>query len=241
MATRGGIPKRLLMELEDMGKPEVAAEGLFYVPDEIDVRKGTAMIIGPADTIYECCPLIFSFALPSTYPIDSPKVQILSSDGVTRFHPNLYVGGKVCLSILGTWEGPRWAPVMTIRTVLTSILGILDENPLANEPGYSAYKKDHPTAAAYSAFVEFYLASYCFKQFLEVKKGSFPALWAPFFDVFDERGEKWLERLWGKIKAKCAGGVSSKDPQHFSGVAYGMSGYVNWAALYELGLAAGLV
>jgi hypothetical protein len=88
--------------------------------------------------------------------------------------------------------------------------------------------------------VVFYLASYCFKQFLELKRGGCPALWAPFFDVFDERGEKWLELLWTKIKAKCTGGVSATAPQHFSGVAYGMSGSVNWAALYEMGLAAGL-
>jgi hypothetical protein len=27
-----------------------------------------------------------------------------------RFNPNLYINGKVCLSLLGTWSGPSWNP-----------------------------------------------------------------------------------------------------------------------------------
>ena len=30
--------------------------------------------------------------------------------GTVRFNPNLYADGKVCLSLLGTYDGPRWTP-----------------------------------------------------------------------------------------------------------------------------------
>ena len=33
------------------------------------------------------------------------KLTYLTNDGNTRFHPNLYRNGKVCLSVLNTWRG----------------------------------------------------------------------------------------------------------------------------------------
>ena len=38
--------------------------------------------------------------------------------------------GKVCLSILGTWAGPKWTSIMDITTVLLTIQSLLDKNPL---------------------------------------------------------------------------------------------------------------
>lgn len=68
-----------------------------------------------------------------------------------RLHPNLYVEGKVCLSILGTWPGEKWAFAMTIETgksvfgvlqyqlltlpkVLITIRSLLDNSPYKHEP-----------------------------------------------------------------------------------------------------------
>ena len=42
---------------------------------------------------------------------------------------------KVCLSILGTWSGPKWTSIMDISTVLLCIQSLLDNNPLHHEPG----------------------------------------------------------------------------------------------------------
>ncbi|KAJ4374021.1 glycylpeptide N-tetradecanoyltransferase [Neocucurbitaria cava] len=56
-------------------------------------------------------------------------------------NPNLHVDGKVCLSLLGTWEagnkGEEWQPGQsTILQVLISIQAmIFCENPIENEPG----------------------------------------------------------------------------------------------------------
>jgi ubiquitin-protein ligase len=54
-----------------------------------------------------------------------------------RFNPNLYVCGKVCLSMLNTWSGPGWVPTNTITNVLVALQAlVLNENPLQNEPGF---------------------------------------------------------------------------------------------------------
>merc|ERR1719154_130124 len=58
-----------------------------------------------------------------------------------RFNPNLYQDGKVCLSLLGTWDGAQgehWNQhTSTILQVLISIQSlILCPEPYYNEPGF---------------------------------------------------------------------------------------------------------
>ena len=58
-----------------------------------------------------------------------------------RFNPNLYKDGKVCLSLLGTWQGGKgetWDPaVSTMLQVIVSIQSlILCPRPYFNEPGF---------------------------------------------------------------------------------------------------------
>ena len=230
-------PKRILKEIADLADEGTGALGIFYAPNEIDVRKGSGLVVGPEGTPYAHCPLVFSVELPMSYPADPPKVLIRSSDGTTRFHPNLYTGGKVCLSILGTWSGPAWSAVMTIRTVFTSILGILDDNPIVNEPGYERLKGT-PTSANYTEAVQFRLAAYILGQHLDWRAGRRVGhLWEPFADVVEAHGDKWLQGLWSVIKAKCAAGGGSTK---YSGLPYGMEVVVDWGALQAKGLAASL-
>jgi ubiquitin-conjugating enzyme E2 Z len=42
----------------------------------------------------------------------------------------------VCLSILGTWEGPSWSPSQTLSTVLLSIQSLMSSAPYHQEPGF---------------------------------------------------------------------------------------------------------
>lgn len=66
-----------------------------------------AMIIGPPDTPYANGCFIFDIFLPADYPVRPPKVNLITTGGgAVRFNPNLYRCGKVCLSLLGTWQGP---------------------------------------------------------------------------------------------------------------------------------------
>ena len=69
------------------------------------------MIVGPADTPYAEALFVFDIMLPPTYPAKPPKVLYRAFG--ERLNPNLYENGKVCLSLLGTWEGQgveTWGP-----------------------------------------------------------------------------------------------------------------------------------
>lgn len=69
---------------------------------DIDVRHVRALIIGPPDTPYEFGFFEFAVKFTREYPTKAPNVQAITTNGGrTRFNPNIYAGGKVCLSILG--------------------------------------------------------------------------------------------------------------------------------------------
>jgi ubiquitin-protein ligase len=145
--------KRLYKDIE-LASTSLSEQKLWYTYDEADMTKGWAMIQGPEKTPYEGCLFVFSFKFPGDYPFSPPAVQFLTSDGTTRFHPNLYVQGKVCLSILGTYSGPSWSASLSLSSVLLSILGLLDSNPLAHEPGYSSGTLEQTSHKEYADAVE---------------------------------------------------------------------------------------
>ena len=102
-----------------------------------------ALIIGPFDTPYEGGFFYFIINFPDDYPHQPPKAKLMTTGGGTvRFNPNLYANGKVCLSILNTWEGEKWSSVQTIRSVLLNLHSILTKNPLLNEPGITETHRD---------------------------------------------------------------------------------------------------
>jgi len=102
----------------------------------------TVLISGPSNTPYEHGLFEFHCYLPSDYPNKPPEVLLYTTgNGTVRFNPNLYNNGKVCLSLLGTWEGghnEKWNPESsTILQVLVSIQSlILIDDPFYNEPGW---------------------------------------------------------------------------------------------------------
>ena len=220
------IPKRLMKEIAVAQGADMRALGIYYTHDDVDWRKGYAMIVGAEGTPYAHCPLMFMFTLPADYPISNPKVVFLTSDGKTRFHPNLYVEGKVCLSILGTWSGPSWIASMTISTVLTSILSLLEENPIVNEPGWEKYTLEDPKAKEYAEWVEFNLLKLTVHQYRIFLTGLNPN-WAKFQSVFDSAlwKEKWLQI--GTILSKRA----VTGDKTYVGIPYGMSGTTKWQHL----------
>mgnify|MGYP003325361609 CR=1 FL=1 len=133
--------KRLLKDVAEIIKNPLNNEGIYYVHDDTDMFKGYAMIIGPDDTPYEGGYYFFKFMFSNEYPFKPPKVIYYMNDGATRFNPNLYKTGKVCVSILNTWKGETWTSCQNIRSVLLTLVTLLNENPLTNEPGYSPSNK----------------------------------------------------------------------------------------------------
>lgn len=78
---------------------------------DIDVRHVRALIIGPPDTPYEFGFFEFAVKFTRDYPTKAPSVTAITTNGGrTRFNPNIYAGGKVCLSILGSAK-PRSLPI----------------------------------------------------------------------------------------------------------------------------------
>lgn len=93
-------------------------------------------MIGPVDTPYEDGLFAFDIHLPDTYPAAPPNVHYISHTR-ERLNPNLYVEGKVCLSLLGTWHGhgsELWSVGSSLLQVLVSIHSlVLNAEPYFNE------------------------------------------------------------------------------------------------------------
>ncbi|GAV02183.1 hypothetical protein RvY_12780 [Ramazzottius varieornatus] len=130
--------------------------GIYIQPDEKNITKLHALVIGPKDTPYEGGFFLFFVRCPPDYPLRPPKVAVLTTgNGRVRFGPNLYNCGKVCLSILGTWTGPSWTAAMTMSVLLTSIRSLMSVGALRNEPSYENRALTEPAVIAYDRNVKY--------------------------------------------------------------------------------------
>ena len=152
--------KRLLRDVVDVLKNPLTDQGIYYLHDEENILSGYAMIIGPENTPYENGIYMFNFEFPSNYPYSPPKLKYLTNDGKTRFNPNLYRSGKVCISILNTWKGEQWTSCQTIRSVLLTLVTVLNETPLINEPGISEVHSDVKRYNEYINYKNYEVAMY---------------------------------------------------------------------------------
>jgi ubiquitin-protein ligase len=144
--------KRLLNDVVDIMKNPLEDNYIYYNHDENNMLKGYALIMGPDDTLYRNGYYLFEFNFPKDYPYSPPKLKYLTNNGHTRFHPNLYRTGKVCLSILNTWRGEQWTSCQTIRSVLLTLVTLFHNKPLLNEPGITEKYKDFNK---YNEIIEF--------------------------------------------------------------------------------------
>ena len=125
---------------------------IYYKHDEENIMHGYAMIIGNKNTPYENGYYFFKFTFSDNYPFEPPKVKYLTNDGKTRFNPNFYINGKVCLSVLNTWYGENWTSCQTINSILLILSITLNDNPLLNEPGI---KKSNPNVNKYNLLISY--------------------------------------------------------------------------------------
>lgn len=144
--------KRLLNDIVDIMKNPLEDNYIYYNHDENNMLKGYALVIGPEDSLYSNGFYLFEFNFPKEYPYSPPKLKYLTNNGHTRFHPNLYRTGKVCLSILNTWRGEQWTSCQTIRSVLLTLVTLFHNKPLLNEPGITEKYKDF---AKYNEIIQF--------------------------------------------------------------------------------------
>lgn len=208
--------KRIPKEVEKVS--DLSGLGIYYVSDSASFLNGHAMIFGPEGTPYAHCPLFFNFQFPQDYPFSPPKVTFLTTDGRTRFHPNLYVNGKVCLSILGTYSGPSWQSTMSLSMILISLHALLDENPLRNEPGFEKLTLTDKRAKEYRELVQFRIALHSLDEY---KKRH----WISLFEEEAVVNETY-KKLQNLIQLK-----GRDDPIRHMDVIYGMSGLIDWKLL----------
>lgn len=139
--------KRTQKEHRILQKPGAIPEGVYIRTWESRLDLVRALIIGPAETPYQDAPFVVDFYLPRQFPAEPPHAHFHSwtsesgLGGVGRVNPNLYEDGKICLSLLGTWEGSKgegWnASRSTLLQVVVSLLGlVLVKEPYFNEAGY---------------------------------------------------------------------------------------------------------
>lgn len=146
------VMKRLISDIKQINKNPLTSQGIYYQHDETDMMKGYAMIVGPSETPYEYGYYFFEFNFPTNYPFEPPTITACTQDGKTRFNPNLYVSGKVCVSILNTWSGEQWSSCQTISSILLVLCTLLCKNPFTNEPNMTT---THPDCQRYDKIVEY--------------------------------------------------------------------------------------
>ena len=134
------IPKetisRLLKDIKDMVSSSLEEEyGIYYKHSDTNILKAYVLIVGPEDSLYFGGYYFFTIDFPINYPYEPPLVTFIVSDSNTRFHPNFHKSGKVCLSIINTWRGEQWTSCLTLKSVLITIVSILDNKPMLHEPG----------------------------------------------------------------------------------------------------------
>jgi ubiquitin-conjugating enzyme E2 Z len=94
----GPIPietkRRLHQELQSIfSEPQ---HGIIVEPDETNLLRWHALIVGPEGTPYEGGFFYFVVQCPPDYPSSPPLVKLMTTGGGTvRFNPNLYANGKV--------------------------------------------------------------------------------------------------------------------------------------------------
>jgi ubiquitin-conjugating enzyme E2 Z len=174
---------RLLKDVKQIIKNPLTENGIYYIHDDTDMLKGYALIIGPSDTPYYGGNYFFEFNYPSDYPHTPPKVKYWTNGNGVRFNPNLYVSGKVCISLLNTWRGDQWTSCQTISTVLLTLCTLLCDNPLLNEPGVA---KNNPDMKGYDEIIQFANIDIAICDIIEKKKSVYISFFENFYPFVKE-------------------------------------------------------
>lgn len=217
--------RRLQKEMIQLQDKTLKDTGIYYFVEGDTMTKATAFMFGPKDTPYEYCPLEYTFSISDDYPFSPPKVLYRTNDGSTRFHPNFYVDGKVCLSILGTYSGPKWASSMNISTVLVSIYSLMTDNPLTHEPCYEITRLSNPKNQQYANYIEHQMI----QLFLKSMNNNY---YNKYMNLDEEFNKKILES-YEMLKKKLDIKIQEHDVT-YTLLPYSMYGSTSWKKLHEL-------
>ncbi|RYE14120.1 MAG: hypothetical protein EOP34_07290, partial [Rickettsiales bacterium] len=148
---------------------------IFFRFSESNCANSQYIITGPTDTPYDSGCFLFEMQCPNNYPDTNPSVKLLTTgSGLVRFNPNLYNCGKVCLSLLGTWESTpeeQWIPgKSTLLQILMSIQSLIFvSEPYYNEPGHQfsiGTQKGINASISYNQPIRYYCIKYAMYEML---------------------------------------------------------------------------
>jgi len=216
---------RLLKDVKELVKSPLISNGIYYQHDDTDMLKGKAMIIGPKDTPYEYGYYLFEFAYPANYPHSPPVVKFCTGDGMTRFNPNLYKNGKVCLSVLNTWNGDQWTGCQTISSILLALCTLLNDAPLLNEPGITT---THPDFANYTKIIEYKNIEIAILKMINKVPGVYPEKFDFFYSIVRENFFKNKDTVLKCLEDKARENL--KTEQIVTGI-YSMNVSINYPNL----------
>lgn len=212
--------KRMVKDVKDIIKKPLTDNGIIYSHSDENMLKGYAIIFGPKDTIYENGVYFFEFDFPKDYPFSPPKLNYLTNNGKTRFNPNLYRNGKVCISILNTWRGPGWTSCMSIRTVLLTLITLFHNKPLLNEPGIT---EKHHAFHSYNKIIEYRNIDTAIRNVINQKilPDSFKPLWPLIKQHFIEKKDDIINKIDSLIKI-------NPNPKEYRASIYSMNCTVDY-------------
>jgi ubiquitin-conjugating enzyme E2 Z len=217
---------RLIADIKEIMQSPLTDQGIYYAHDEEDMLKGYSMFIGPSETIYADGNFFFSWKFPYNYPYSPPELKFLTSDGVTRFHPNLYRNGKVCLSLLNTWKGEQWTSCQTIRSILLTILTLFHNEPLLNEPGFS---KTHKDFIPYNTTIEY--QNYKCAIIGMASQRMLPSVFVPFFSFIKSHFLQEYENIKKRIEEKAAKETDDKPKKLIWVSVYNLKTCIDYTSL----------
>lgn len=198
---KNAIKRIITKDIKSINEKQIEKNGIYIHFDENDILKAHAMVIGPKDTIYEGGILLFSISFPKNYPYVPPKISYIKENNI-RIHPNIYVNGKICLSILGTWSGPSWSSMYDISDVFITIQSLLNNNPIIHEPGYSdlTCSKNKLINNSYNSIIKYNtINSLILNRYFKFKNEYIDTVFNSFTDI----AIKHVETIKENIKNRC--------------------------------------
>jgi ubiquitin-conjugating enzyme E2 Z len=219
---------RLLKDVKQIIKNPLTDNGIYYIHDDVDMLKGYALIVGQPDTPYFGGNYFFEFTYPSDYPHSPPKVKYWTNGNNIRFNPNLYVCGKVCVSLLNTWRGDQWTSCQTISTVLLTLCTLLCSDPLLNEPGVD---KRHADLNSYDEIIQYANIDIAVCDIIEKKPGVFVPFFEDFYHFIKENFIKNYDKLLEFAEKKNV--EFNKEAKNYKTGFYNMNVNVDYNKLIE--------
>ena len=95
---------------------------------------------------------------------------------------------------MGTWSGPSWCAIQTMKSVLLSICSLLNEYPLRNEPGYEDFPESNQKIIDYNKCVEYHNFSYAILHMLK-NPDEFRCFHKIMIDEFIKNYDKHMNKL----------------------------------------------